>query len=124
MIDISALNTYIVYASLNPEYFCEKNNGRRNFFITLGKILGGINEDEEIQRGRDVRVARKRKRETEEEVEKEDEETEFAGSTKEKRGRCYLCERSKDRKYASTCSNCRKYLCPVHSSLVCSECLV
>ena len=96
MIDISALNAYIVYASLNPEYFCEKNNGRRNFLITLGKILGGVNEDEEIQRGRDVRVARKRKRETE--VEVEDEETEFAGSTKEKRGCCYLCEKSKDRK--------------------------
>ena len=39
-----------------------------------------------------------------------------------KRDRCTLCHRKKDRKCQSLCSKCGKYVCPKHSDIVCINC--
>ena len=39
-----------------------------------------------------------------------------------KRDRCTLCHRKKDRKYQSLCSKCGKYVCAKHLDIVCINC--
>ena len=45
MVDISALNAYIVWSSLHPTDFARKAHKRRQFLLALGKELGGIEKD-------------------------------------------------------------------------------
>ena len=45
MIDVSALNAYIIWGALKPTYFTAKANKRRQFLIALGKELAGIQQE-------------------------------------------------------------------------------
>ena len=45
MVDISALNAYIVWSSLHPTDFARKAHKHRQFLLALGKELGGIEKD-------------------------------------------------------------------------------
>jgi len=41
-----------------------------------------------------------------------------------KRGRCHICDRKKDGKFATKCSNCTKFVCKIHSDtkILCKNC--
>ena len=45
MIDISALNAFIVYISLNPDWLSDKKHKLRSFLSQLGKELISNNEE-------------------------------------------------------------------------------
>jgi len=109
MIGVSAINALIIWQEINHENgnICMKQ--RRKFLICLGNKLCGITE--EAQPVAPISATRKRN---------------FTlagnGTTLNKRARCTLCDRKKDRKCQSFCSRCGKHVCPEHSDIVCINC--
>ena len=99
MVDVSALNAYIIWVSLNPTYFT-RSRKRRQFLIALGKELAGIQEDCLIlETDVDLQEPPKKKR------------------------RCFLCDTKKDRKTKTTCKKCNKNVCGEHSRVFCRKCI-
>jgi len=108
MIDVSALNAFIIWQEINHENGNICMRQRRKFLICLRKELCGITEAQPVAptsatRKRNVTLAGN-------------------GTTLNKRTRCTLCERKKDRKCQSLCSRCGKHVCPEHSDIVCINC--
>lgn len=101
MVDVSGLNAYIIWASLNPTYFGRKNK-RRQFLIALGKELAGIQTRSpmfETSTSADCEEPARKKR------------------------RCFLCASKKDRKTRTVCKKCRKNVCGEHSQVLCCQCV-
>lgn len=103
MIDISVMNAYIVWLSLNRN--CDKKlRKRRNFIIELGKELAQV---------------RKEKRRLEE-VEAS---TSSSHEPPKKKSRCSVCPSKKGRKTRTTCQKCKRYVCGEHSKIFCNNCI-
>ena len=49
MLDISAINAYVIWKALNPNWNSNKSHKRRLYLLQLGKDLAGVSE-EEIQK--------------------------------------------------------------------------
>lgn len=99
MIDVSALNAYIIWLHLKPEWNEAKAHRRRNFLKELGKSL--------IQANQEKRAAI----------------LPPLPQKKQKRGRCSYCARSEDLKQSTFCSVCAKFVCNEHSRIVCYVCM-
>ena len=99
MIDVSALNAYIIWCHYNPTESAPKKGQRRNFLIKLGEELINCNP----------KTNNKRKRED-------------VDMSNKSSGRCHLCLRNKDRKVRTKCTNCTKFTCPEHSVKICDNC--
>lgn len=91
MIDVSALNGYIIWVSLHPTDFTRKANKRRQYLIRLGKELAGIQTVVNVE-----------------------EHTSDAEEPPKKKRRCFMCD-SKDRKTRTVCKKCKKNVCTEHS---------
>lgn len=100
MIDISALNAFIVWISLNPEWEKQTRHKRRLFLLELGKSL--IRQSSvDIDNGRSPTPIRE---------------------PPKKRVRCSYCPRDKDRKCSTVCTKCGKNICKEHSKNICPNC--
>lgn len=99
MIDISALNAFIVYISLNPDWLSDKKHKRRSFLLQLGKELISSNEEEIAQ----------------------PQHSDIAPS--KKRARCSFCPRDKDKKCTNSCNRCGRSTCKEHFATVCLNCI-
>ena len=95
MLDIAAVNAFIVWSEISPNYHANKSHRRRIFLEEVGKALIA-EEIEVIQRGPN------------------------RDSTKRKR--CQLCSRENDRKTSIKCSRCEKFICPGHAKNICVGC--
>lgn len=102
MIDVSALNAYIIWMSLKPTHFSRKSNKRRQFLIALGKELAGV--------------------QTERPVLEPPTPAELEEPPRKKR-RCFLCATKKDRKTKTVCKKCQKNVCGEHSQVLCYKCV-
>ena len=100
MVDISALNAFIVWMAINPEWEIKATHRRRIFLLQLGKELVGHAE---------LTEAEPRDQETTDEPAK-------------KRQRCSFCPREKDEKSSVYCNKCRRIVCKEHSKIVCLHC--
>lgn len=103
MIDISAMNAYIIWLSLNAE--CDpKMKKRRNFIIQLAEELVG-------EGGIAVSTS------TSEQL--------YANSFEppRKKSRCHICPSKKDRKTRTLCKKCTKNVCGEHSVVICTSCI-
>ena len=112
MIDVSAVNAYILWQQLqgeNNRTFSKKRS--RKFLIGLGKELGGISSAPSTQKRHAIQPQSNRKRAAMENQ-----------APKAKKARCYLCERSKDRKCRQTCIACNRNICQEHSQVICIQC--
>ena len=84
MLEISAINAYIVWKALNPNWNSNNSHKRRFYLLQLGKELAGVSE-EAIQK-------------TVEQT------TETASEPPRKKARCTICPSAKDRKTNPVCS--------------------
>ena len=113
MIDVSAVNAYVVWQQLHGEnnrIFRRKR--RKKFLIYFGKELAGMSSALSMQKRRAIQPQSNRKSTAATENQ----------STKAKKARCYLCERSKDRKCKQACSACKNNICQQHSRVICMPC--
>ena len=109
MLDLSAVNAYVVWQQLQSENSsCFSKKKRRKFLIQLAKGLAGMLPTYTIYA---ALPQNKKKR-----AEIEDQQP------KPKKARCHLCDRSKDRKRKQTCIACKKYVCQEHSEIICIQC--
>lgn len=105
MLDISALNAFIIWMSLNPHWNSKSTHRRRLFQLALGKQLIHNNY-----------------RETSSTTEAT---TDAVSNAKilNKRARCHRCSRDKDRKCGTICYSCGLNVCKDHSEIVCASCI-
>ena len=101
MIDVSAMNGYIIWMTLNPTSFVKKASKRRQFLITLGKELAGLQEENQAE----ITVV------TDSE------------EPPRKKLQCYMCESKKDRKTKTVCKKCKRNICGEHSRVFCYRCV-
>lgn len=100
MLDISALNAFILWMYTNPNWNEGKRYKRRLFLLELGKSL--VKESTGKRLKLPITTT-----------------TSMKGT---KRGRCTLCSRSVDRKHSSRCSKCNNFTCAEH--LLCAKCVM
>jgi len=102
MLDISAINAYVIWKALNPNWNSNKSHKRRLYPLQFGKELAGVSE-EAIQK----RVSQRR---------------ETASEPPRKKARCSICPSAKDRKTKTACSKCSKNVCQEHSNVMRIRC--
>ena len=117
MIDISAMNAFIIYHTLKPTFFNSKTRRRRQFLIALGKQLTGIDSEDTgaiVSNRSPNHAPAKRAR-----LSKEP-----AAVTPDtlKKNRCHICPRQEDRKSKTVCVGCQKFVCREHFHVLCHNC--
>ena len=100
MLDISALNAFIVWMSLNKENYTAKrgNRLRRSLLISLAKELAGLQDENSIQ----IPAS--------------------SPANTRKRKRCSMCPPKADCKTKTLCETCNSYICNDHSFVICRKC--
>ncbi|KAK7140748.1 hypothetical protein R3I94_013126 [Phoxinus phoxinus] len=123
MLDVSALNSYVLWTDARPEWHSGKSFRRRLFLEELGKALVGplMEARQPLQPLPHTPVLNKGRRPLELEDEASTSHTEAAPR---KRMRCFLCPREKDRKTSLMCRTCTNPICRSHAvyHAYCLEC--
>ncbi|KAF2885059.1 hypothetical protein ILUMI_04980 [Ignelater luminosus] len=145
LIDICAYNSYVIFCKTNESWTAQhpkRKSGRKKFLKSLGKELCKINmENRSRYKGLNKSYAavlrifgyncQQGEAITRGSVIKEPEGPATRAAIKKlpKKGRCFVCPRSEDRKYMKICNQCEKYICPRHTASeeknivrTCSEC--
>ena len=104
MLDISALNSYIIWMHLNPNFGEKKTHKRRLFLRQLASEL--IHKHDE--------PASKRKLDT---------TSSTSSEGQRKRARCSFCPRAEDKKVRDKCEKCEKFICGNHLKQLCHKCV-
>ena len=104
ILDIAAMNTFVIFRDLHPQWNANKPHRRRLFLILLARQLAKVLEDEIVRLPRDPVQAAASQR------------------TVHTRKRCHLCGWEKDRKTSKQCCICGLHVCPDHSDLLCLTC--
>jgi hypothetical protein len=146
MLDISAVNAFVIWTHLNPQWNANKKQRRRLFLKKLGKSLvhdqlqsrlsipglsqelrllieqcivdpTGDGDDSPSDRITDVSPGHGV-------TDRETEDAESNTSTSQlplrharKRGRCRACPREHDKKVRTVCDSCNKFVCDTHSAV-------
>ena len=109
MIDVTAINAFIISQEINH------GNGnicirQRKQFLSVFEKMCGITKKLQpvapISARRKINVT-----------------LDANSASLNKRDRCTLCDRKKNRKCQSLCSKCGKCVCPEHSDIVCINCV-
>lgn len=115
MIDLTALNAYILFCEVNPEWNLNKHYRRRIFIEELGDAL----IRPEIMRRRDLpRTVPTR------ELVNQIQRLEIApnrGTSHRTRARCRFCVQS-DNKHSTKCTTCNEFICKEHTFFQCLKC--
>ena len=112
MIDVSAINAFIVWLVLSGENSSADIRKRRAFLIQLGKKLAGI----KVQAGFShlassaVRASSQKRKLTAD------------NSPRPKKVRCHICKISRDKKPRSACCLCKNSVCVQQSKVICEKC--
>lgn len=119
MLDISALNAYVVFTSIFPGW--NNNNTNRNirrrlFLVELGEALV---QPFTAQRSRGPRVSYPIPPGT---PSSSSNPIKHASPSR-KRGRCYICTSKKNANvFATRCDKCKRFICADHKHNACSNC--
>ena len=110
--DVSAVNAYVIWLQIqNNSTSTISMKKRRTFSIQLEKKLAGI-----------VSSASTPTRRTSQPQSKSKGTAIDDQAPRAKKARCYLRERSKDRKCEQTCISCCNNVCQQHSHVICKQC--
>ena len=102
MFDIWAINAYVIWKALNPNWNSNKSHKRRLYLLQLGNELAGVSKEA---------------------IQKTVEQTrETASEPPKKKARCTICSSAKHRKKKTVCSKCSKNVCQEHSNVTCIRC--
>lgn len=132
MLDISALNAYIIYIELNPNWnYTKKNLRRRLFLIEIGNSLvrSYIESRERTPRSdHAVAVVREIQGVPDENLPPEPQPSTSRNRLQHhpstnKRARCHLCPKLRNANvHSARCDKCRKAVCPNHRYILCEKC--
>lgn len=114
IVDISALNAYILFSLSDVEWNSNVSHRRRLFLLRLSEQLShAYRSKRHEQHGIHpaARLAHSR--------------LQNAGQDDclLRTGRCAMCTRQRDRKVTTRCVNCQKFVCRDHFFIVCRECV-
>ena len=100
MLDISALNAFVIWMSLKKENHAGKRGNRfkRSLLISLAKKLAGLQDEDTIQ----IQVS--------------------SSENARKRKRCSMCPAKADRKIKTLCKICCNHVCNDDSVVICRKC--
>lgn len=117
LLDIAALNGYLLYIQQHPDFFSNITHRRRLF---LDKLVEELTTPMMLSRDqrrlpKSVTLALDLCG-----IAKQQEET--APPDSKKRKRCYLCDRKHDKKTSLCCVECSAAVCPSHSVVMCNMC--
>ncbi|CAM4725044.1 unnamed protein product [Leuciscus chuanchicus] len=115
MLDVSALNSYVLWCDTRPEWHSGKSFRRRLFLEELGKALVAPlmeNRQHPPCTPASLGVLNKARRPLEVENEASTSHTE---ATPRKKMRCFFCSREKDRKTTVMCRTCTNPICRSHA---------
>lgn len=123
MLDIGALNSFIIWMMKNSNWNESKPNRRQKFLLELGRelMMPNIVRRASNPVGLQLPIIR-----AIESVGTSVNRTITSGSTQStseerinrKRGRCYYCQRNNDRKVNTTCSHCKRFVCEKHRKTI------
>lgn len=126
LINLSAINAYVVYKNTKTSLDSGKQMVRRAFLKDLGHQLV---KNYVICRSQILVLPRPLKQKIKIYMEEQGllviqpgNENEAGEGSRKKRKRCSFCPSTKDNKYSSFCASCGKCVCKEHCSLVCNEC--
>lgn len=115
MVDIAAMNAFIIFIQKNPEWNLSNSSRRKKFLLDLGKKLAEPNMRKRLQNEAKTIPSLRRALSAcgvADEIEKNCEN--FIKRDGKKRGRCFLCPRNRDKKSKVKCSTCSNFVCNDH----------
>ena len=110
ILDISALNAFIIYTSIKPNWNAKKHFRRRLFIEELAMDL--VKEETEQRTSQPYSLPAKAVLSNEK-------------RNSVKKARCHMCPNmSNSTKYTNTCKECKKFVCKNHSitDITCTQC--
>ncbi|XP_069604265.1 piggyBac transposable element-derived protein 4-like [Ranitomeya imitator] len=118
ILDVSSLNSYIVYCQTNPEFHANRNDKRRLF---LTELCYELLMPTMLERSSTKCLSRQI---TEAMIRCGICFQEQPEQREKKRKRCYICPAKKERKSERFCSTCRQNVCREHSEekIICKNC--
>lgn len=132
ILDISAINAFIIWIHLNPTWNLRRLNRRRLFLKALGFALVKEHLKMRLQLSNLSKELRKVIQDSltdmdpakpTEDIQQHPCNTESVDTkSKRKRGRCKHCERLQDKKVRQTCERCCSFVCLDHSHVLCKTC--
>ena len=119
LLDVGALNSYIIWMCKNRNWNMKKPNRRYNFLMALGKELTKPNIVRRASNPNGFQIHILRAIESMgvsivRNCEDSNTSSEARPEKRRKRGRCFQCSRSNDRKYSILCSKCNRFVCKQH----------
>jgi len=100
MVDVSALNGFIVWIALNPDWQAQTKHRRRVFLLQLGRELIGNSNGDPVERP--IMMP--------------------SPVLSKKRARCSICLRENDKKASIICAACGRNVCKEHAEYTCINC--
>jgi len=135
ILDVSAINAYIIWLRLNPQWHDGKTHRRRLFLKQLGKELAlphmisrlrvpGLPIQLKTTIEECIPELYELQRVGEDDAAQNDDEPAGAHNIahKRKQGRCTMCDRNKDKKSRSACQKCGSFACTDHMMSICKRC--
>lgn len=130
MVDIAALNAYIIWTKKNPTWRNKDRSRRRVFLRELGLSL--VRDNVESRKESGTHFHKYQKDAMNFVCPEAENPTGEAGTTEAARqdnkltGRCSFCPRRQDRKSKFACNSCKKFVCVLHrevsSTIYCVNC--
>ena len=114
MIDLAAINAFVLFMHVNSSYQQNKLFKRRIFLKELRKLLAKPHRSARMKTNIPIGIKKKLqvlKGETSQKI------------NSPKRRRCKECGPKKDRKTLTRCALCQGFLCQEHVNVYCKSCL-
>lgn len=118
ILDVSAINAFVVWREINPSWERGKSTQRRIFLEQLGKALVSPLMERRQHLPRAPASASILKRQWD--------SSNAPGPSTEpqpKRTRCQVCPRAKDAKNDKQCVICKRAICAAHTVFLCQKCM-
>jgi len=119
ILDVSAINAFVVWREVNPSWERGKSMKRRLFLEQLGKALVSPQMERRQHVPRTPASAAILKRQQQHSSNEPGPSTDPTP----KRKRCQVCPRAKDTKTDKQCTNCKRAICAAHTVFLCQMCV-
>lgn len=104
LLDMACYNAFVLYTQAFPQYNIRKTHRRRCFLLDLGMTLSAAQRERRTLPSQVLPLPSS------------------SNEAPPKKGRCYLCPRTADRKSRAVCCSCSKNICSNHTVVKCSNC--
>ena len=122
MLDIGALNAFVVWTRRHPEWNVHNKARRKEFLFALAEsLVGPAIAERTVDRPLGLHRGVKRAIQSLSTTETEEMESFSASPVSRKRGDCIVCDER--RRIATRCHMCRNFICKSHAVSLCTRCV-